>query len=198
MGCPVAGCDNPSNARYTWGLYPNGEHNKQVALCKKCADQLWEEINPSVKALLMHFVIEPLESVMSDKPLDQAKIASILGSDYVSLEKPESNFITYDEFSKVDLRVATIIAAEAVAKADKLVKLTVDAGDAEPRTIVAGIRLDYSPENLVGKQIVIVANLEPRKLKGIESHGMLLAAKDDLGLSLLTVDKLTKAGTKVG
>lgn len=106
--------------------------------------------------------------------------------------------VRYEDFAKIDLRVATIVAAESVPKADKLVKLTVDAGDPQPRTIVAGIKLSYIPEHLVGSQIIIVANLEPRKLKGIESHGMLLAAKDDVGLSLLTVNAFTKAGTKVG
>lgn len=148
--------------------------------------------------MLMRFQIEPLELEMSDKPLDQTKIASILGSDSViSLKKPESNFITYDDFAKIDLRVATILNAEVIEKAFKLVKLTVDAGDEEPRVIVAGIRLAYTPEVLIGKQIVIIANLEPRAIRGAISHGMLLAASDDSGLSLLTPDKFVKAGSGV-
>ena len=84
--------------------------------------------------------------------------------------KPE---IEYDEFAKVDLRVAKILAAEAVPKSNKLVKLRIDIG--EERTIVAGIGKDYKPEELVGKSIIIVANLKPAKLMGVESHGMLLA-----------------------
>lgn len=105
------------------------------------------------------------------------------------------DLINYDHLSKIDLRVATVLAAEAVEGADKLLKLKVDAGDPEPRTIVAGVRLAYPPETLVNKQIVIVANLEPRKLRGIESQGMLLAASDDTGLALLTSDKAVKPGS---
>ena len=87
--------------------------------------------------------------------------------------------------------------AEVIEKADKLVKLTVDAGDARPRTIVAGIRLHYPPETLVGTQIVIIANLEPRTLRGILSEGMLLATSDESGLALIRPDKTIKAGSGV-
>jgi methionyl-tRNA synthetase len=85
--------------------------------------------------------------------------------------------IQYDDFGKLDLRVGTILSVEKVAKADKLLKLEVDLGF-EKRTIVSGIALQFKPEDLVGKQVVIVANLAPRKLKGIESNGMILMAED--------------------
>jgi methionyl-tRNA synthetase len=84
--------------------------------------------------------------------------------------------ITIDDFVKVDLRVARVIAAEPVKGADKLLKLTVDVAEEHPRTLVAGIAKAYSPEQLVGRKVVIVANLEPRKLRGIESNGMIVAA----------------------
>lgn len=84
--------------------------------------------------------------------------------------------ITIDDFVKVDLRVATILAAERVPKADKLLKLQVDLGEAQPRQILAGIAQYYSPEAIIGRKIVVVANLAPRKLRGLESNGMLLAA----------------------
>ena len=106
--------------------------------------------------------------------------------------KPE---IDYDEFSKVDLRVAKILAAEAVPKSNKLVKLRIDIG--EERTIVAGIGKDYKPEDLVGKSIVIVANLKPAKLMGVESHGMLLATDAPEGLTLIGFDREPKTGAKV-
>lgn len=95
--------------------------------------------------------------------------------------KPDSFFkpqIEFDEFAKVDLRVARITHAEAHPNADRLIKLQLDDGSGEPRQICAGIRGHYEPGALVGRQIVIVANLAPRKIRGEESRGMLLAASD--------------------
>ncbi len=106
--------------------------------------------------------------------------------------------IGYDEFAKVELRVAVVRTAEKVKGADKLLHLTVDAGDPEPRTIVAGIALAYpDPAVLVGKRIVVVANLAPRPLRGITSHGMLLAAGEAPALQLVTVGEGIAAGTRV-
>jgi methionyl-tRNA synthetase len=106
--------------------------------------------------------------------------------------KPE---IEYDDFAKVDLRVARILAAEAVPKSSKLIRLRIDIG--EERTIVAGIGKDYKPEELVGKSIVIVANLKPARLMGVESHGMLLATDSPEGLTLLGFDREPKTGGKI-
>ena len=88
--------------------------------------------------------------------------------------------IIYDDFAKLDLRVGTIVSAEKVAKADKLLKLEVDLGF-EKRTIVSGIAMHFTPEEIVGKQVVVVANLAPRKMRGIESNGMILMAEDKSG-----------------
>ena len=89
--------------------------------------------------------------------------------------KPE---ISFDEFAKVDLRVATIVEAEPHPDADRLLRLQLDDGSGERRQICAGVKAYYDPAELVGKQIVIVANLAPRKIRGEESRGMLLAASD--------------------
>jgi methionyl-tRNA synthetase len=106
--------------------------------------------------------------------------------------------IGYDEFAKVELRVAVVRTAERVKGADKLLHLTVDAGDPEPRTIVAGIALAYpDPAVLVGKRIVVVANLAPRPLRGITSHGMLLAAGEAPNLQVVTVGEGIAPGTRV-
>jgi methionyl-tRNA synthetase len=105
--------------------------------------------------------------------------------------------ITIDDVVKVELRVALVQSAEKVPKSDKLLKLIVDAGDGQPRQILAGIALHYAPEDLVGKRIVIVANLAPRKMMGLESNGMVLAASDEGGLSALFVDKPVAPGSKV-
>ena len=104
--------------------------------------------------------------------------------------KPE---ITIEDFSNIDLRVATVVRAEKVSRAKKLLKLEVDLG--EIRTIVAGIAEDYAPEELVGKQIILVANLKPAKLMGIVSNGMLLAAVNDAGVTVATLDKSVDPGT---
>lgn len=105
--------------------------------------------------------------------------------------------ITFDDFMKMDLRVAEIKSCEDVPGADKLYKLTIDVG--EERTIVAGIKLYYTKEELVGKKIAVVANLEPRTLRGIESHGMLLAASsaDKSSVVLLTLDREIANGSKI-
>ncbi|GGM01660.1 methionine--tRNA ligase [Deinococcus aerophilus] len=105
--------------------------------------------------------------------------------------------ISIDDFARIDLRVAEVIACEAVAKADKLLKLTVKLGE-ETRTVVSGIRKWYEPEALVGRKVILVANLKPAKLRGIESQGMILAAEDDAGnLDLVGLSLDLPSGTKV-
>ena len=88
--------------------------------------------------------------------------------------------IQYDDFAKLELKTGTIIAAEKVEKADKLLKLEVDLGT-EKRTIVSGIALHHQPENIIGQKVVVVTNLAPRKMRGIESNGMILMAEDAEG-----------------
>ncbi len=104
--------------------------------------------------------------------------------------------ISIEDFRKVELRVATIKSAEPHPNADRLMVLQVDLGD-EQRQICAGIRGQYAPEELVGKQIVVVANLETAKLRGLDSEGMLLAASDDGRVIILTPEKSVAAGAKV-
>ena len=84
--------------------------------------------------------------------------------------------ITYEDFAKVELRVGEVLTAERVPKADKLLRFTIDLGEKEPRQILAGIAQYYEPEKLVGRKVIVVANLAPRKLRGLESQGMILAA----------------------
>jgi methionyl-tRNA synthetase len=104
--------------------------------------------------------------------------------------------VTLDEFLRVELKVARIEAAEEVPKSSKLVKLTVDLGT-ERRTVVAGIRKSYAPEQLVGRQVVIVANLKPATLMGIQSQGMVLAASPDGEAVLLHPEHEVPPGTRV-
>jgi methionyl-tRNA synthetase len=104
--------------------------------------------------------------------------------------------ISIEEFRNVELKVATVKSAEAHPNADKLLVLQIDLGN-EQRQICAGIRNHYTPEELVGRQIVVVANLETAKLRGLESQGMLLAASDDGRVIILTPEKPVQAGSKI-
>jgi methionyl-tRNA synthetase len=93
---------------------------------------------------------------------------------------PPKDPVSFDDFAKLDIRTATILEAEKVPKTTKLLKLKIDTG-IDIRTIVSGIAEYYEPESIIGKQISIIANLEPRKIKGIESKGMILMAEDSDG-----------------
>ena len=108
----------------------------------------------------------------------------------------EDEKIAIDDFMKVELRVAKIIEASEIEGADRLLKLQVDLGS-EKRQLVAGIKKSYTPEELVGKHIVVVANLKPARLRGEESQGMLLAAQTDDGPVLVAFDKDVPLGVVV-
>ena len=109
----------------------------------------------------------------------------------------EKTHISYEDFSKVELKNGKVIACEKVEDTDKLLKITVDLGF-ETRTIVSGLAKSYAPEDLIGKTVVVVTNLAPRKMRGIESNGMLLAAgEEDDNISLVTLDKDFKLGSEI-
>lgn len=130
-------------------------------------------------------------------PKDTPPLSGAGGAPEEEKKNMDNNEITIDDFLKVDLRVADIVAAEKVEGADKLLKLQLKIGD-EDRQIVSGIATAYSPEELVGRQIVVVYNLKPRKMRGVESKGMLLAASDTEGNAiLLQPDKKADSGSQV-
>jgi methionyl-tRNA synthetase len=115
-------------------------------------------------------------------------------------KKPEeveekAGLITFEEFKKLDLRVGLVKTAERIPKSDKLIKMTVDIGEA--RTIVAGIGKAFTPEDMIGRHVVVLANLAPAKLMGVMSQGMMLAATDKDGLALLTVSREADPGGKI-
>ena len=107
--------------------------------------------------------------------------------------KPE---ITIDDFAKIDLRAAKVVAAEKVEKADKLLKLTLDLGG-NLRTVVSGIAQGYTPETIIGKTVVVIANLKPAKIRGIESNGMLLAGLGEKAPVLCVLDGDLPSGTVI-
>ncbi len=104
--------------------------------------------------------------------------------------------VTIDEFKRLDLRVGEVTSCERVEGTDRLFKLTVDLGT-ETRQLVAGIAAYYEPDELLGKQIIVVCNLQPAVIRGVESQGMLLATKDSEVLGVLTPDRRVKNGSKI-
>jgi methionyl-tRNA synthetase len=125
--------------------------------------------------------IEKLQTASAAKLAETAAETEVAEAAAIAATAPEAKpTIVYDDFAKLELRVGTIVTAEKVEKADKLLKLGVDLGN-EIRTIVSGIALHFKPEEIVGLQVVVVANLAPRKMRGIESNGMILMAEDKAG-----------------
>jgi methionyl-tRNA synthetase len=162
--------DDVSHAALEWGRLPSG-------VPVRVADPIFPRID---SAAYMGGATK-----MSNPPIETTQAAP-----------PDLAKISIEKFFETDLRVAEIRAAERVEKSKKLLKLTVFDGDGE-RTLVAGIALKYTPEELVGRKVVIVANLQPAKLMGVESNGMVLAASINGEPSLLAVDPSVPAGTKV-
>lgn len=103
---------------------------------------------------------------------------------------------TYDDFMKIELKVGKVLEAEEVPEASKLLKLKVDIGG-QTRQLVAGIKKNYQPQDLIGREVVVVANLDPKVVMGVESQGMVLAASDESGPILLRPDKDVPPGSKV-
>lgn len=128
--------------------------------------------------------------------LDSKKVPDLVKKP-AAAKADTSGLITIDDFGRVNLRVATVEKAERVEKADRLLRLEISLGG-EKRQIVAGIAQQYAPEQIIGKQVIVVANLEPAKIRGIESRGMLLAAKTKGELVLVTVDGEIADGASVG
>ncbi len=148
------------------------------------ATLLFEKIEDSVVEAQLEKLAKTKEAILAQE-----------ASQNIEEQKEE---ITFDDFTKMDIRVSTVVAAEKVAKTKKLLKLTVDTG-IDTRTIVSGIAEHYTPEELVGKQVLVLVNLAPRALKGIESKGMILMAEDANGkLRLLHPNEATINGAMVG
>ena len=144
-------------------LFPTFDKDAERAMLEKLMPKIDAPITPEQAA--GPAVVTPPESVAADAT------------------------ITYDSFSTVDLRVGLVTTCEKVPKKDKLLRLTVDLGEPLPRTIIAGLALTFSPESLVGRRVIVVANLAPRDFgKGLVSHGMLLATGPSDALKLATVE----------
>ena len=170
----------------------------------------WPDALPPVRAGLAFGAAGPLFPTFDDKaqkelldrlvPKVEAAPAAAQAAAAGGAKAPEAapGVITYDDFSKIDLRVGLVKTCEKVPKKDKLLKLTVDVGEPEPRTIVAGLALTFQPEALVGRRVVVVANLAPRDFGGkLVSHGMLLATGPSEALHLATIDEAVAPGSRL-
>ncbi len=195
----------PATSQKIWSALGIG---KEINQCRFGEEGLWGRLSPGTaiqpgaqlfpridqKKNTEKKMDKAEQEVKQDLKQDARQAASVqpAAAPIVAAKDP----IGIEDFMKVDLRVGKIVSAERVVKSEKLVKLQVDIG-AETRQIVAGIGKSYTPEELLGKTIVIVANLKPAKLMGIESQGMLLAASNGDLLAVATFDRETKAGNRV-
>jgi len=137
------------------------------------------------------------EAFLEEVAASAGPAATGAGTEEKDDKETDGSMIDIEKFFETELRTATVTAAEAVPKSNKLLKLTVDLGEEAPRTVVAGIAKQYQPEEIVGRQVVIVANLEPAKLMGVESQGMVLAADVGGAPVLLHPDTEVPNGTRV-
>lgn len=143
-------------------------------------------------------LFEKIEDEVIQRQIDKLEATKAANAAAEVKAEPQKEECTFDDFQKMDIRVSTILAAEKVAKTKKLLKLTVDTG-IDQRTIVSGIAEHFTPEELVGKQVLVLVNLQPRELKGILSQGMILMAEDATGaLRLVQPSEAVKAGSMVG
>jgi len=157
-----------------WGLLKPGTAVKR-------GDDLFPRLNMQAE----------IRAMRADKPAEDT-------TDAPEQEEEQTGLINLEQFQQVDLRVADIVSAEKVPKSDKLLKLEVDVGEESNRQVVAGLAEFYGPDELVGRQVLFVANLKPVKLRGVLSQGMLLAATgDDGNLALTTVDKKLAPGSRI-
>ncbi len=163
----------------------------------------WEEIGkenllkPGHKIQKAGLLFEKIEDEAIEKQLEKLRRTKEQNAAKNNSVKPQKEAITYEQFAAMDIRIGTILAAEKVPKTQKLMKLTIDTG-IDKRTVVSGIAEFFEPEKIIGKQVNILVNLEPRKIKGIESQGMILMAEDENGvLRMIAPEENVKPGSAV-
>jgi len=172
----------PVKAKVIWGQLGIKTDLEKVSFQKAL---IWGQLKPETFVKPGKVIFPRIEK--------KEKIEKIVEKNKVK-DHPQKEIVSYEDFQKLDLRIAKIISAEDVKGTDRLLKLNIKIGE-EERTIVAGIKEHYCAEEIIGKKIVVIYNLQPVKLRGIESNGMLLAAVDNENIVLLTVDKDISEGS---
>lgn len=172
-----------------------GRADQQLKLFENVGDLKWEEagqwgLTPVGNPVQKGEVLFPRIDIKSleEKPVEEIKEEKTIKEE-TQATPAEPEYITIDDFAKMELRVAEVVACEKMEKADKLLILKVRLGD-EERTVVSGIAQHYAPDDLIGKKVVLVANLKPTKLRGVMSQGMILAASDADNVEVLFVDQI--------
>jgi len=172
----------PVKAKVIWGQLGIETDLEKVSFQKAL---IWGQLKPETFVKPGKVIFPRIEK--------KEKIEEIVEKNKVK-DHPQKEIVSYEDFQKLDLRIAKVISAEDVKGTNRLLKLNIKIGE-EERTIVAGIKEHYCPGEIIGKKIVVVYNLQPVKLRGIESNGMLLAAADNENIVLLTVDKDISEGS---
>ena len=180
----------PESARKIWWQLGMPELIATI----RTSDLHWGKLRPGQKVGRISAVFPRLDEEPTIKKMQELEVIEKARQDMLlgktpapaPASQPATQMIAIDDFSKVDMRVGQVLSAERVKGADKLLHLKVDIAESEPRSIVAGIAEAYEPEKLVGRKVVIVANLQPRKLRGLTSQGMIVAASVEGGKPVLT------------
>jgi methionyl-tRNA synthetase len=175
----------PAARRDTWPSVEDLLQPIHTTAIAKQATPLYPRLDEAAQTKIFEHMVPP-------DPASLAQLAKPAASPVVA-----SKTIEFADFEKLELRVGKVLTAVAVPKKDKLLHLSVDLGEAKPRSIVAGIAQAFQPDTLVGKQVIVVANLAPRKMAGLVSEGMILAAGDDQILGLSAIDHDVPPGTRV-
>ena len=157
---------------------------KQIAGYLNCGELEWDVFGTSTILAVGHeinaekpsILIAKIEDSFVDAQVAKLEASKALGSSF----EPQKEAVTFEDFSKMDIRIGEILEAERVPKADKLLKLLVDTG-LDKRTIVSGIAEHFAPEDVIGKKVSVLLNLAPRKIRGVESQGMILMAENEEG-----------------
>ncbi len=185
---------SPEEGTSQWPKAWGDAHALQVGTQTEVAEALFPRIDKNREAEIYGALgVDPNAKKNSEK--NAPKKAKKKKSSKKAPETPSE--IGFDDFMKVDLRLGLILEASPLEKSDRLHKLKIDLGEESPRQVLAGIREHYDAQDLVGKRVVVVANLAPRKIMGVESQGMVLAASDPSGLSVVTVEKDIAPGTRI-
>ena len=164
---------------------------KQLNLEGSVHKQLWEEAKKPLKAEHVIGKPEPLfEKIRFNEEELQAMLEKVR-------ERQESKTVSYEDFSRMDLRVGKIVSAERIEGSKNLLKILIDIGEEKPRQAVGGFARQYAPESLVGKYVAVIVNLEPRKIFGVTSEVMVLAAEDGQTIAILQPEKPVKPGSKI-
>jgi methionyl-tRNA synthetase len=180
-----------------WIGDPGTEWPVHLTACPPLKIKLGTPLFPRLDAAQQAAIIAKLIPADALKPADAAPAPAKKPAKAAAVPEGPAASIEYGDFAKLDLRVGKIVTAAAIPKYDKLLHLTIDLGEAAPRTIVSGLALRYKPDEIVGRSVIVVANLTPRKLGGLMSAGMVLSGGDDAILGLSTIDESVPPGTRV-